>query len=352
MTKISTTCFLLLGASTAILGQPASLSHCDINQDGATTVADAQLIVKQALGVAAATNDLNGDGIVNVADVQIVIDAVLQLGCSADTTAITGFSPASASVGTVVTVTGTNLQPATGTAGQFALARQGGGTITGFASSGTATTLVFIVPAGAATGVPSVTVNGQTLSAATPLTIVPSASFSLNAAPGTVTLIQGQSASFSVSLASTSGFDAMAGLSVTGIPSGVTTAFSPPGITAGQTSILTLTAPGSQPIATANLALIATAMVDGLPVSQTSNVSLSVAGPTTSFLGRTVVANNLQTPLAGVTITMLGLDGNGNITGCSGAAVSDGAGNFHAWARNWLASTALRPPVRPASMRA
>src|SRR5207249_11771098 len=30
----------------------------------------------------------------------------------------------------------------------------------------------------------------------------------------------------------------------------------------------------------------------------------------------------------GVTVTMLGKDGNGNVTGCAGATVSDAAGNF------------------------
>jgi YD repeat-containing protein len=41
-----------------------------------------------------------------------------------------------------------------------------------------------------------------------------------------------------------------------------------------------------------------------------------------------VVANSQETPLAGVTVSMLGKDGNGNSTGCTGSTVSDGAGNF------------------------
>jgi YD repeat-containing protein len=329
MTTISTTYLLLLGAAMATSAQAGSFSACDINQDGTTNVGDVQGLINQALGVTQATIDLNEDGVINVVDVQIVINAVIGLGCSASTApAITGFSPQSAPVGTVITVTGTHLQPNTGTAAQFTLAQQGGGTMTGFASSGTATTLLFIVPAGAATGVPSVTVNGQTAIAATPLTILPSATFSLNATPGTANLIQGQSASFAINLTSTTGFDALAALSVGGIPAGVTTAFKPQSITAGQTSILTLTSSGSQPIATLPLAITATAMVTGLPVTQTGNVSLMVTAPTTSFLGRTVISDTMETPLAGVTITMLGLDGNGNTTGCSGGTVSDGAGNF------------------------
>ena len=45
-------------------------------------MADVQLIINEALGVAVATHDLNGDGVVNVADVQKVINAALGLSCS------------------------------------------------------------------------------------------------------------------------------------------------------------------------------------------------------------------------------------------------------------------------------
>jgi hypothetical protein len=40
-----------------------------------------QLIVNEALGVAAAQHDMNRDGVVNVADVQKVADAAIGLGC-------------------------------------------------------------------------------------------------------------------------------------------------------------------------------------------------------------------------------------------------------------------------------
>ncbi len=61
----------------------APLGACDINQDGAYSVADVENIVNQALGEASPLSDLNADGGVNVVDVQIAMDAVLNLGCSA-----------------------------------------------------------------------------------------------------------------------------------------------------------------------------------------------------------------------------------------------------------------------------
>jgi hypothetical protein len=56
---------------------------CDINQDGAISIADVQLIVNEALGLAPAVNDLDGDNVVDIVDVQIEINADLGLGCAA-----------------------------------------------------------------------------------------------------------------------------------------------------------------------------------------------------------------------------------------------------------------------------
>jgi hypothetical protein len=59
-----------------------ALNACDVTYGATATVADAQLMVNEALGLALAANDLNGDGVVNVADVQTVINSALGLGCS------------------------------------------------------------------------------------------------------------------------------------------------------------------------------------------------------------------------------------------------------------------------------
>jgi hypothetical protein len=51
--------------------------NCAITGDRIPSVADAQLIIHEALGTAPTSNDLNNDGIVNVADVQKLINAVM-----------------------------------------------------------------------------------------------------------------------------------------------------------------------------------------------------------------------------------------------------------------------------------
>src|SRR6185369_16070603 len=72
----------------------------------------------------------------------------------------------------------------------------------------------------------------------------------------------------------------------------------------------------------------ASAEVDGLEVTAQAPLSATIEPITTTFMGRTVVADVLETPLAGVTVRFLGRDDNGTPNGCSGRTVSDAAGNF------------------------
>jgi RHS repeat-associated protein len=305
---------------------PSPTSPCNVTGDSVTSVADVQMEIREALGMAPPANDLSGDGLVNLVDVQITVEAVLTSVCAANTgPVIIDFNPKTGPLGTLVTVTGTDLAAAT----QVSVVQLGGGTLNPAPTSVSGNTVLFVVPAGAATGPIQIATSGGTATSAASFTVTPSTGFTLTATPPSATLIQGQSVSYAVSLASTNGFNQLAQLSVSGLPAGVTAAFAPSSITAGQTSVLTLTAPANQPIVTASLAISAAATVDGLPETQTGSASLSVVAPTTSLIGRTVVADALQTPLAGVTITTLGLDGDGYTTGCTGnTTVSDAAGNF------------------------
>ena len=237
---------------------------------------------------------------------------------------ISDFTPKSAPAGTLVTLTGANLAPNP----QVTLSKQGGGTMEAPVATSSSTVLSFTVPSGAATGTIGVAVGAGMATSPAPLVIVPAKDFTLSALPPIANLIQGQSASYVVKLDSPNGFGQLAALAVSGVPAGVTASFAPQQISAGPGSVLTLTAPVGQPLGTANLTVSATATIDGIPVSQSAIVALDVQPVTTSFIGRTVVDDALQTPLASVTVNMLGKDGNGGTTGCSGSTVSDAAGNF------------------------
>jgi len=84
MAKISKALVLLLGTVIGGVGrEPATLTRCDINQDGSINVVDVENVIDEVLGLAQATDDLNGDGVVNVTDVQMEVVAALGLGCLA-----------------------------------------------------------------------------------------------------------------------------------------------------------------------------------------------------------------------------------------------------------------------------
>src|SRR5580704_2329756 len=241
--------------------------------------------------------------------------------------AVTGFTPASAPEGTIVSVSGGAF--ATGTAEVF-LNQQGGGTIDAPISGVTTNSLSFVIPSGGATGPITVTVNGQSVTSSNSLTVVSSSSFTLAAGPSSVSLLPGQSTIVQVSLASTNGFTQLASLSVSGIPSGVTASFQPPQITEGGSSFLTLSAPSGQSASSSVLTISASATVQGIPQTQTATVALNVQAPSGSatFAGQVAVTGLYNAPLVGVTVSFTGTNYTGAQTGCTGSTTTDAGGNF------------------------
>ncbi len=212
---------------------------------------------------------------------------------------ITGFTPTSGSIGTLITVTGTGFTT-NGAIPVLSLNQQGGGSLNAPISSFSATSLSFVIPTGAATGSLSVSVGGQTATSSVPLAVTTSSAFTLTAAPSAASLIEGQSVGYVVSIVSTTGFSGLAALKVT----------------------------GCSPVGSSILSVSASATVDGVLLSQTVPLTLNVVQGTTSFIGRTVVDDARETPVSRVTVTMLGNNGEGGSTGCTGSTVSDEAGNF------------------------
>jgi RHS repeat-associated protein len=240
---------------------------------------------------------------------------------------ISDFTPKSGPIGTLVTVTGTNFSQG-GIGPQVTLNKQGGGTIAAPVSSFTATNVIFVIPAGAATGQFVIEVGSQSATSTDALNVVASSNFDLAVVPGTIDVIHGQSGSFALTLNSSNGFTQLSALSVAGLPSGITASFKPQQITAGQGSVLTISVPAGQPLGTRPVTLSAKATVDGIELTSLVVATVNVEPVTTSFLGRTVVADTIETPLAGVTVKFVGKNSNGNPTNCSSQTVSDAAGNF------------------------
>ncbi len=252
----------------------------------------------------------------------------LTVGTGAPGPTITGFSPGSGPEGTPVALSGTNFTGSGSATPVVTLVHQGGGSIAAPISSFAATAINFVIPSGAATGDITVTVGTQSATSTTALNVTTPSNFTISASPSSGTVIQGQSTTFAVTLNSSNGFTGLAALSATGLPGGVTASFNPASISVNQTSILTLSAPTSQSTGTSSLSVTASATIAGQSVKQSATLSLQVAGISTTFLGRTVVANAAQTPIAGVLVMFLGQAPNGGATGCSAETSSDASGNF------------------------
>lgn len=240
---------------------------------------------------------------------------------------ILGFTPMTTSWGTLVDIEGQRLAPATG-APRVLLKQRDGGTLEApvahFGDDG----IQIVVPAGADTGLISLEIADENVASSDPLTIVPSSSFELTAVPAAVDIIQGQSAAFMVRLQSDDGFPLLAPLSVAALPAGISASFTPASLAAGQWSLLTVTADGTQPPGNISFEVHASAAVDGQVIERKVTLVARVQPVTTAFIGRAVVDDQSQTPLAGVTVTLLPRDGDGQMKNCSGATTTDAAGNF------------------------
>lgn len=242
--------------------------------------------------------------------------------------AITDFNPKSGAVGNVITITGTNLALGAPALAQVTLNQQGGGTIGAPVTSSSPTSVSFLIPPGATDGLVTLTTLGESAVSTATLSLTARTSFSVTAGPATANVLQGQSAAYSISLNSTNGFSQLATLSVSGLPTGVTASFNPAQITNGQISILTVNAPAGQTPGSSTLTVSASATVDGIPSTQTATATLAVQALSTSFLGRILESDAIESPIPGIRIVFLGKDDANNPTGCSGSTSSDAAGNF------------------------
>ena len=253
---------------------------------------------------------------------------VFSVGSGDPAPAITSFTPASGPVGTEVTITGTTLVSSLGSPVTVLVPLQGGGTTPAPVASATPTSVSFVVPSTATTGNIQVLSFSGGATSATPFTVTPSSTYTISSSPSTGNVIAGQSTTYTITASSSTGFAGLAQLSLSGLPAGLTSSFNPAQIAVGQQATLTISAPANQTTNTANLAITARAMIDGIAVPAGTTATLNVTPVTTSFLGRTVVDNTTNTSIAGVTVSMVGQNGAGQATGCTGTTTSDGSGNF------------------------
>ena len=241
---------------------------------------------------------------------------------------IAGYSPSELVPGARLTITGSNFLPYPEAVPLVQVAGVDGSPVALPVIVRSDSELVLSIPSGVRSGPFSIVSGEHLVSSSGPLSFGASAGFGIEAIPAAATLIEGQDVFVSVSVTSENGYPNLVDLGISGLPEGITASFTPSAIAPGQLASLKLTAVGGLAPGPLPVSIDATSEFEGIPLAESTPLALTIESRTTSFIGRMVVADPLQTPLAGVTVELLGVDDSGTPTGCSASTVSDASGNF------------------------
>ena len=158
--------------------------------------------------------------------------------------------------------------------------------VTGAGSS----TLTFTVAAGTAAATSTITVTGtsgstkETTTVSLTTTTAATPSYALSASPTSVSVVQGSTGTSTITSTVSGGFDSAVTLSASGLPTGVTAAFSPISISGTGSSTLTFTVGSSAAAGTSTITVTGTSGT----TTKTTTVSLTVTAATTSGFTITV----------------------------------------------------------------
>jgi uncharacterized membrane protein len=211
---------------------------------GNSTVVTFTAAATATLGPATVTVTGTGGGLTRTAPIALTVNAAPDFALAADPASVTVQPGTSATS----TVTVTRLNGFTSDVAFSAAGLPGDVTATFVpaTTSGNSTVVTFTAAATAAVGTATITITGSGggLTRTTPnaLTVAsPPGDFTLSTVPAGLTLDQGGSATVAVTINRADDFPSSVVLAATGLPSGVTAAFTPPA-TSGTDSTLTLTA--------------------------------------------------------------------------------------------------------------
>ncbi len=220
---------------------------------------------------------------------------------------INNFAPKEGTPGTVVTITGENLNysPKVSFAG-----------IDATVLSYTSTELKTIVPPAAQTGPITIITTGGSAETQEPFTVLARQDFSLNVSPSSASIPSGGSASFVVGLTST-GTEPFTGIvKLSANNPDITVRFEPEYISDKKTSLLTLTATTTLQAPT-TITISGKATINGVEITREATLTLNPVVPGTTTLSGQVFASKDGRPIKGVTLTI------GDMT-----TSTDDAGNF------------------------
>jgi hypothetical protein len=150
------------------------------------------------------------------------------------------------------------------------------------------------------------------------ITVNPAPDFSISASPSSQSVLQGNSAQYTVSIGALSGFSDAVNFSINGLPSGASASFVPTSVTASGNSTLTVTTSASTPVG--SYALTVTGASTGLShsvsvtltVNSAGDFSLSAASSTLTIArgnngSDTITVTALQGFSGAVSLTLAGL---------------------------------------------
>jgi RHS repeat-associated protein len=231
---------------------------------------------------------------------------------------ITGFNPGRGPVGTQITLSGNDLTAGAATP-SVTFAGANGARLNALVSSAAPGQVRVTVPNAAITGVIQLTNANGTASTGQVFVVEGGAlDYQLTLAPSVASAVQRTHATFVIyATASSTSFSQLIGLSISGLPAGVTASFEAAQVTAGATSTLKLNlANASLTAGSYPFTISGNALVDGSPMIRTASGSLTVvAAGQTTLSGRVLSTDNQ--PVIGATVS---LDGK--------TATTDAAGSF------------------------
>lgn len=234
---------------------------------------------------------------------------------------IADFNPKTGPIGTLVTITGSNLMVGS-TTPTVTFAGPNSTRMNAPVAFSSLTEVRATVPANAVTGVIQLITTAGTATSALPFTIAPSQDFALTLAPSSQTVVQGSTATFEVMATSPqSNFTQLISLTAPNLVSGAAATFNPSQITAGGKSTLTIKLSPVISPTSYNFTVQGVTKVDGSDLTKTTSGSFTVmASGSTTLAGRVLSTDGV--PISNANVSAL------TPSGGMVSDTTDGAGNF------------------------
>ncbi|MEK7831515.1 MAG: IPT/TIG domain-containing protein, partial [Acidobacteriota bacterium] len=234
---------------------------------------------------------------------------------------IADFNPKTGPIGTLITMTGSNLMVGS-TTPTVTFAGPNSTRLNAPVAFSSLTEVRATVPANAVTGVIELITTAGAYTTQLPFTIAPTQDFTLTLAPSSQAVVQGSTATFDVMATSPqTNFTQLINLTAPSLASGAVATFNPSQITAGGKSTLTIKLSPVISPTSYNFTVQGIAKVDGSDLTKTVGGSFTVmASGSTTLAGRVLSTDAVAIP--GCTVSAPSPSGS-NVT-----ATTDGAGNF------------------------